>query len=99
MRRMTWLVPVPSKAAVLTSVSWYDRLVKGLHLIKVADFCHFVSSKAKASKRMHQVCIENHMTSTYTYIRAVNSSTGCTGFVKCFDIAVFCFILNQAGQL
>ena len=27
---------------------------------------------------------------TYVYIRTENSSTGCVGFVKCFDIEVFC---------
>ena len=47
--------------------------------------------EAKTSKGMHQVCI--------VYIRTENSSTGCVGFVKYFDIAVFCLILNQSGQL
>ena len=45
-----------------------------------------------------------HLTATYPYIRAENSSTGCTSIhrlfctCKCFDIAVFCFF-NQSGQL
>ena len=44
---------------------------------------------------MHQLCIENHMTATYPYIRAENSSTGCTskhgGF---FEMLLYCSVLN-----
>ena len=59
--------------------------------------------EVKASKGMHKVCIEKspdrHL-SIHPHIRTENSSTGCTvGFVKCLDIAIFCFILNQSGQL
>ena len=60
--------------------------------------------EAKASE---DVCtrfvLKNHISATYPYIRSENNFTGCrvypVGFVKCFDIEVFCFILNQSGQL
>ena len=60
--------------------------------------------EVKASNGMHQVCIEKspdrHF---YPYIRTENSSTSCGCYtvclVKCVDIAVFCFILNQFSHL
>ena len=64
---------------------------------------HYIGHMAKASKGMHQVCFEKSPDRYYPYIYTKNSSTGCTsihcGFIKCFDIAVFCFILNQFGLL
>ena len=73
-------------------------------MLKHRNSKFYLFLEAKASKGMHQVCIEiNHLTATYPYIRAENSSTGCTskhvrGFCKLFDISVFCFtcILNQS---
>ena len=56
-------------------------------------FCTLL--EAKSSKGMHQVCIkkspDRHLSE--------NISTCCVVFVKCFGIALFCFILNQSGQL
>ena len=45
--------------------------------------------EAKASKGMHAPGLKNHLTATYPYMRAENSSTGCTlhlarGFCKMF---------------
>ena len=61
---------------------------------------------AKASKGMQQVCIDvlkNHLTATYPYIRAENSSTGCMnilrGYRKMLWYCSILFILNQSGQL
>ena len=41
--------------------------------------------------------LKSHLTATYPYIRAENSAIGA--FVKCLDIAEFCFILKLSGQL
>ena len=65
----------------------------------------FRFSAAKASKSMHQVCIEKspnrHL--HFPYIRAENSSTACTsiylGFCKMLWYYPILFILNQSGQL
>ena len=49
--------------------------------------------------KVYTILLKNHLTAVYPYIRIENSSTGCTsilvytytmGFLKCFDIAVFC---------
>ena len=46
--------------------------------------------------------LKNHLTATYTSalkIVPLVVRVYIVGFVKCFGIAVFCFILNQSGQL
>ena len=60
---------------------------------------------AKASKSLHQVCIERKITwSPLIHKSAVKIvplliRVYTVGFVKYFDIAVICSILNQSGQL
>ena len=80
--------------------------MEGLLSIKFLLFFKFSRkfAEAKALKVCTRFVLKNHLTASYLYIRAENSSSGCTwtytvGFVKCFDIAVFRSILKQSGQL
>ena len=43
--------------------------------LQMISLVHFL--EAKASKGMHQVCIEKSPDASYPYIRTDNSSTGC----------------------
>ena len=57
----------------------------------------------KASKGIHQVCIEKspdrHLSIHAMKIVPLVVQVYTVGFVKCFGIAVFCFILNQSGEM
>ena len=65
-------------------------------MVGFVDLCLL---EAKASKGIHQVCFDKspdcHLSIQVQLVVQVYT----VGFVKCFDIAVFCFILNQSGQL